>query len=133
MVCLFFHALVLVSVAGARNLRGRATRAPQLREKLTARVVGTAGQYLFEGEFVDDFMQGQGRFVYPSGAEYKGQWSRNKYNGNGRYTWPDGKVYEGAFVDNVMHGDGSIHDNHGRSWSGKFSQGSGPGLTYDLP
>lgn len=52
------------------------------------------GDYSYEGEWVDDKMQGEGKFQFASGAVYSGSWRSNKYEGHGQYTWPDGKRYE---------------------------------------
>lgn len=50
----------------------------------------------------------------------------------GKYEWPDGRHYQGEFFANVPHGEGTYTDQEGRSWSGKFQNGSGPGLTEKL-
>lgn len=50
----------------------------------------------------------------------------------GKYQWPDGRYYEGDFANSTPHGQGTYTDQEGRSWSGKFHNGSGPGLTQDL-
>ena len=56
--------------------------------------VWTSGSYRYEGDWVEDAMQGQGRFDFASGASYNGSWEDNKYEGQGTYTWPGGKRYE---------------------------------------
>lgn len=90
------------------------------------------GDYSYEGEWDNDEMHGQGKFVYASGAVYEGGWSHNKYHGKGKYTWPDGRTYEGEWQENKMHGHGVYTDIDGRKWEGQFFNGSGPGLTCQL-
>ncbi len=53
-----------------------------------------SGDYVYEGEWMDDRICGQGRFMYASGSVYEGQWLNDKYQGKGRYSWPDGRAYE---------------------------------------
>lgn len=31
----------------------------------------------------------------------QGEWVANKYEGGGKYTWPQGTSYQGQWVDNV--------------------------------
>lgn len=42
--------------------------------------------------------------IYDNGAKYEGQWHRGVKQGIGRYEYPDGSVYEGEWVDNNVHG-----------------------------
>lgn len=77
-------------------------------------------------------MHGRGRYVFPSGAEYEGEWRENMRQGWGTYrlpggagtyegdwkddlrwgggtfTWPDGSVYDGEWVRGVRHGRGLL-------------------------
>lgn len=36
-----------------------------------------------------------------SSSPVKGEWVHNKYEGVGKYTWPNGTSYEGQWIDNV--------------------------------
>ncbi len=51
----------------------------------------TNGAEQYTGEWKDDKMRGQGRYVFASGAVYEGQFDDNKFHGQGRYTWPNGE------------------------------------------
>jgi hypothetical protein len=53
----------------------------------------TCGAYSYSGEWVDDEMNGQGRFTFASGARYEGTLLHNAFHGQGSYCWPDGKQY----------------------------------------
>ncbi|KAJ9519241.1 hypothetical protein QJQ45_017901 [Haematococcus lacustris] len=71
------------------------------------------GDYVYEGDFFQDMIQGTGKFTYASGASYEGQWHQGEYHGTGRYTWPDGRTYEGQWQANKMHGQGTYTDING--------------------
>ena len=87
---------------------------------------------VYDGEWVQDAMEGAGVFEYVSGAKYEGNWKANKYDGAGTYVWPDGSKYQGEFVENVMHGKGTFVDKDGREWIGDFYNNTGPGLKLIL-
>jgi len=40
------------------------------------------------------------------GSKYEGEWVNNKINGKGIYKWKDGRVYNGEWLNNNMHGYG---------------------------
>lgn len=52
------------------------------------------GSYSYMGDWMDDEMHGQGKFVFASGASYHGCFDRNKFHGQGTYVFPDGKQYQ---------------------------------------
>ncbi len=87
---------------------------------------------VYDGEWVQDAMEGAGVFEYVTGAKYEGNWKANKYDGAGTYVWPDGSKYQGEFVENVMHGKGTFVDKDGREWIGDFYNNTGPGLKLIL-
>uniref|UniRef100_A0A7S2DHM1 MORN repeat-containing protein 5 n=1 Tax=Haptolina brevifila TaxID=156173 RepID=A0A7S2DHM1_9EUKA len=91
---------------------------------------GPAEEQTYEGEWVDDMMQGRGTFRYVSGAKYEGEFLGNKYHGHGIFLFPDGAAYEGPFQENQMHGHGKFTDAQGVVWTGKFYNGTGPGLAH---
>lgn len=39
-------------------------------------------------------ISGKGRYVWPDGKTFEGQWEKNKMHGYGVLTWKDGKKYE---------------------------------------
>lgn len=102
----------------------------QLRNGRGVYVDGAAEEQRYEGEWVDDAMQGRGTFCYASGAKYEGEFVANKYEGHGTFTFPDGSVYDGSFKESQMHGAGTFTDGQGVQWSGKFYNGTGPGLSH---
>ena len=51
-------------------------------------------------------MEGTGKFIWPCGKIYEGQYKNNMRHGQGKQIWPDGKIYEGFWlndkrIDNV--------------------------------
>jgi hypothetical protein len=94
--------------------------------------VFTDGGTRYDGQWVDDQMQGEGIITYDSGASYKGDFYQNQFNGRGCYTWPDGSSYEGQWRSNLMHGEGCYTDSNSRKWIGKFYDGKGPHLCKEV-
>jgi len=41
-----------------------------------------------------------------NGDIYEGEWSQDKVTGQGKYTWAEGGEYEGEFLDEALHGQG---------------------------
>lgn len=90
---------------------------------------------IFEGNFERGKMTGFGTYYYSSsnpskpGARYIGEFRENQRSGVGRYIWPDGSEFNGNWnQDQMTHGDFIWPD--GSSYSGGFkdSKRSGPGL-----
>uniref|UniRef100_A0A7S1C5G3 MORN repeat-containing protein 5 n=1 Tax=Bicosoecida sp. CB-2014 TaxID=1486930 RepID=A0A7S1C5G3_9STRA len=77
----------------------------------------------YEGSWVADKMDGQGKFVFATGAVYEGGFADNVFSGSGRYEWKDGATYEGGWRQGRMHGDGTYVDPEGVSWAGEFYNG----------
>ena len=40
-------------------------------------------------------MHGKGKFIWPDGRYYEGDYIEDKKQGMGRFVWPGGQVYEG--------------------------------------
>lgn len=86
---------------------------------------------VYDGQWRDDVMSGEGTMQFSTGACYVGTFHDNAFNGCGRYTWPDGSHYEGEWRGNLMHGHGSYVDVDGRRWIGRFYNGQGDGLLLE--
>lgn len=108
------------------------------RNKLTDNVIrrhgrGTytdKGHFTYAGDWKDDVPQGDNCVIkFASGATYEGSVIEGKFDGRGTYTWPDGRTqYSGQWRANRMHGEGVYKDANGMVWSGRFYNGTGPGL-----
>ena len=47
---------------------------------------------------------GKGRYTYPKGGYYEGEWENGKYNGHGTHVDAKGRVYVGSWNDGNKHG-----------------------------
>ena len=52
---------------------------------------------VYEGEWKDDMMHGQGIYDYVDGRKYLGEWKCGKQDGQGSETWPNNDTYEGQY------------------------------------
>ena len=75
-------------------------------------------------------MHGQGKFSYPDGRMYEGQFTADKKNGQGLMVWPDGRKYQGGWKNGRQHGDGQIISADGSIQKGKWLDGK-PICWYD--
>lgn len=80
---------------------------------------------VYDGQWIDDCMGGEGHITFSGGASYRGTFHANVFEGRGRYEWPNGTSYEGEWRRNLMHGVGVFTDDKGQKWSGRFYNGSG--------
>jgi hypothetical protein len=87
-----------------------------------------AGENEYVGAWVEDAMEGAGKFTFASGAVYEGAWKGNQFMGEGQYTWGDNSSYTGGWADNKMHGKGTYVDGKKEIYEGEFFNGNGPDL-----
>jgi hypothetical protein len=50
----------------------------------------------YEGEFINNDIQGYGTYHWPDKRIYIGEWKKNKMHGIGKITWDDGRKYVGV-------------------------------------
>merc|ERR1712187_908700 len=64
---------------------------------------------------------GQGSFKWKNLHRYTGQWVDNYMHGAGRYDWPDGSSYDGQYNMSLKDGHGTFMNKHGHrvicSWT----------------
>jgi hypothetical protein len=53
----------------------------------------------------EEYGEGRGKYTYPHGDKYEGEWKNGEFHGQGTYTSPDGRKYEGEW-------------KNGREWNG---------------
>ena len=58
-------------------------------------------------------MAGKGRYKWPSGQVYEGEWSANQRHGYGRTTHANGVMTEGDWIEGVLSGKGKLVDPSG--------------------
>lgn len=92
-------------------------------------------QAIYEGEFENGTMEGEGRQVDAAGCLYEGHFTKGAANGRGRCVWPVGWVYEGEWVDDLREGQGTCRQKDGGEvysgeWKNDMWHGQGE-LTFD--
>lgn len=83
---------------------------------------------VFEGTFVNDEINGYGRFTYYSTADiFEGQIVSGKKTGHGKYIFRDETVYEGNYENDLPNGHGKISYYDGTVYEGNFVDGTRQG------
>ena len=77
----------------------------------------------YNGNWKNDMMNGEGEYIFSSGAIYKGTFKDNLFDGEGEYIFADGSKYNGEWKANKMHGNGEYIDIDNVSWKGNFFNG----------
>ena len=90
-------------------------------------VPGYTGEYNHQGQ-----REGLGRFVFPDGAKYEGQWLMDLPHGQGTFHWANGDSYQGAFSYGKRDGLGAGLWACGGAFEGRFSNDikEGYGIIY---
>jgi len=61
----------------------------------------------YDGNYVSNIRSGIGKMIYPNGDIYEGEWVDNKMQGEGSYTYSKTKdIYSGSWLNNKKHGEG---------------------------
>lgn len=68
-------------------------------------------------------MEGQGKYIWPNGKKYEGQYKNDKKEGYGIYTWPDGRQYSGMWKNGKQDGVGRFKGKNGIVKSGMWEDG----------
>ena len=71
----------------------------------------------------EEYGEGRGKFTYPHGEKYEGEWKNGKYHGQGIMTFPDGSMYEGEFKDGEYNGQGTFTFPDGGKYVGSWKGG----------
>ncbi|KAM2595326.1 hypothetical protein FF1_039924 [Malus domestica] len=83
----------------------------------------------YTGQWVDDYVHGQGKYLWTDGCMYVGEWQKGKTAGKGKFSWPCGATYEGEFKNGYMDGKGtyigSCGDTYRGSWVMNLKYGQG--------
>ena len=75
---------------------------------------------MYQGEFLNNEIDGRGRYEWKDGKVYEGQWSHNLMHGFGILIFPDGNRYEGEFVKDRREGRGKYFWKDGRVYDGEW-------------
>jgi TPR repeat protein len=71
---------------------------------------------------------GKGRFEWPNGRRYNGEFVDGQPDGVGREVLPDSTRYQGHWYRGLRHGVGTLHFPDGGRYEGDFSRGQRAGL-----
>ncbi|XP_070688383.1 ankyrin repeat and MYND domain-containing protein 1 [Pempheris klunzingeri] len=84
----------------------------------------------YEGDFVDGFKHGRGKYTWRNGEYYEGSFYRDYRHGEGLYCWPTGHKFTGKFYLNRKEGYGQQLFPDGASFQGLYhsDQRFGPGV-----
>ena len=63
---------------------------------------------------------GQGVYIFASGAKYVGHFNKGQINGKGTLYFSNGDEYTGSWFDNKRHGSGSMRFQNGDAYRGAF-------------
>lgn len=67
-----------------------------------------------------DCINGEGTCIYPSGAEYQGQFANGKPQGRGTLIFSDGREYIGNWEEGYRQGMGILNFANGDKYTGEF-------------
>ena len=79
-----------------------------------------------------DCENGKGRYIFPNGDKYIGEFKAAQLDGRGVYTFKNGNVYQGQFKDNMRHGYGTYKWINGDTYIGEYvkNEREGEGAYY---
>jgi hypothetical protein len=79
---------------------------------------------IYEGQWVNDMREGQGKMQYADGSAYSGAWRANVRHGNGVMEFPSSighvQKYDGEWAHDQRHGRGTLYFNNGYIHHGSF-------------
>ena len=86
------------------------------------------GKYIYEngnyyiGPFMNGLSHGKGILYYKNGSvKYEGNFVNDKYDGYGKYVSEDGNYYLGQFLNSLKHGKGKVYYKNGNiAYDGNF-------------
>ena len=105
---------------------------------------GEEGEFLYEQYLTEDPVatvqgcveggcrHGKGRYVYPLGDVYEGDFKFGQRHGKGNYTYAKGGVYEGEWEWGFGHGRGRLTDDDGKVYEGVFENGKYMGTEAEI-
>ncbi|KAI8466124.1 MAG: hypothetical protein J3K34DRAFT_524795 [Monoraphidium minutum] len=96
-------------------------RGPDGRKNGRGKLVMGDGWSWYEGEFVDDEIEGSGVRVFPNGDNYTGEFHAGEMHGAGTLALAGGGAYTGAFRRNRFHGAGALALPGGGGYEGGFA------------
>ena len=81
---------------------------------------GSHGENVYQGEFFDGRIHGQGVYRWAVGACYDGEFRDGRQHGFGTHTWPGAGRYRGEWRDGKRHGRGTYIWASGARYEGQW-------------
>ncbi|KAF7836216.1 phosphatidylinositol 4-phosphate 5-kinase 6-like [Senna tora] len=75
---------------------------------------------LYNGQWCDNYPQGNGKYLWADGCMYVGEWRKGRKVGKGKFSWPNGATYEGEFKNEFMEGKGTYSGFSGDTYKGSW-------------
>jgi hypothetical protein len=88
------------------------------REKRSPVIIESEAVY--EGEWLNELRDGQGKQHWNDGSLYEGDWRLGKANGKGKRYYTDGDIYEGDWLEYKANGKGTYTHANGAKYVGNF-------------
>eukprot|EP00435_Cladocopium_sp_Y103_P036204 s614_g9.t1 len=73
--------------------------------------------------FLEVRMHGEGRYEWPDGRAYEGQYMNDLKEGEGTFLWADERKFTGQWKDGKQHGVGVFRSAHGEQRTGEWREG----------
>ncbi len=88
-------------------------------------IVAGSMEFKYVGELKDNDLDGKGKFTWPDGNEYSGDWFQGKRHGKGKFIWKNGTEYIGDWKDDKSTGKGTYiwTDRDEKEYSGEVKEG----------
>jgi len=87
------------------------------------RVIDSNNFTVGEGLYIDNILEGYGKYLFNNGDYYEGYFKNGKMNGKGKYIWKEGEIYEGEYKNGIKEGFGIFKWNNGKVYKGNFVDG----------
>ena len=91
------------------------------------------GNIKYDGDFINDKFEGNGKYIWKNGEYYIGQWKNNLMNGKGIIYYKNGNIkYDGDFINDEYEGEGKYIYEDGDYYIGQFKNSlrHGKGILY---
>ena len=86
----------------------------------------------YSGSLLGHIPEGSGKYVWPDGCVYEGEWRRGMRHGNGKIQWASGASYEGEFSGGYIHGTGTYIGSDKITYKGRWRLSLKHGLGYQV-
>ena len=75
---------------------------------------------MYQGHHKDGKSEGYGVSTWPDGHKYEGQWLNDLMNGEGVFHFADGRLYQGHYKDGRKEGYGVQTWPNGQKYEGQW-------------